>query len=151
MPRLEPGIYGGAFFCIAWVGGTSPAMTVPIAAQRRPHRRARLDVPPPIDAIGRSAVTVALWLDLVLDISERRLVERSLALAHRPAEVDDPHVSRPARHIESVTHGERTSLLGRSFGLSGSASHARARRPSMSKAPPFGSPMKLTPRFQVAA
>jgi hypothetical protein len=80
-------------------------MTVSLDRERRPHRRARLDVSPPPDAIGGSVVIVALWLDLVLDISERLLIGAGEAGAARPARglspTDHPEAERVGRELTS--------------------------------------------------
>jgi hypothetical protein len=102
MPGLVPGIHAVERGGRTWMAGTSPAMAVSVISQRRPHRRSRLDVTPPIHPVGGSAVFVALGLHLFEQVRERRLIERRFRLAHRPAEVDDPHVSRAAGQVEAV-------------------------------------------------
>jgi hypothetical protein len=43
--------------------------------------------------------------DVLADIAKRLLVERSLLVTHLAAEIDDPHVSRSARDVQSVEPG----------------------------------------------
>src|SRR6185437_2051294 len=76
-----------------------------VAMKRRKgsaHGRSRLGVYPPSFTIDRSAVVLALGINLLLDPSEWRLVECSLALWHLDTEVDNGHVARAAGDVHAI-------------------------------------------------
>ena len=86
----------------SWSASTRRGDVARQVAERRPHALPRLDVPPPVGAVGVSAVPLAHRVDTVLHPPERFFVQRGVAVRHRPPEVDDPLPRRPPGQVHAV-------------------------------------------------
>ena len=107
-------------------GGCDDAPSQPV--QSFPHALPRLDVPPPVEAIGLAPILLSHRVDVFLGVLERGLVQGSFLRLHRPAEIDDPLVGGAAgdRHTvhprrEHVRVGPTVGIRGLSKSLAGEA------------------------------
>ena len=105
-------------------GGCDDVPRQPV--QSFPHALPRLDVPPPVEAIGLAPIPLSHRVDVFLGVLERSLVKGSFLRPHRPAEIDDPlvggasgdgHTVHPRR--EHVRVGPTVGIRGLSKPLAG--------------------------------
>ena len=81
-------------------GGCDDVPRQPV--QSFPHALPRLDVPPPVEAIGFAPIPLSHRVDVFLGVLERGLVQGSFLRLHRPAEIDDPLVGGAAGDRHTV-------------------------------------------------
>ena len=116
----------------------------------RPQPRPRFDVSPPVCSIVRTSILISFRFYVRQCISKWALKQSNFSFVHSPPK-SIAHISR-GRRVKSrpFTQGFNTRLLGRPFGVQGFAEQERAIFPSISKAPPFVSPMNAIPRFSAS-